>query len=131
MPCNCEYLNADDLEIEISRVYCLLEEIRTGKPVNPESERWNGYHPRVYNKVNRKRADRVVAKLCDILDKTTDLRLSRYSLEMQTWWRDHQKADRARLAKELKEDQQKALVESAQQKLSAEELAALKKWFLK
>jgi hypothetical protein len=47
------------------------------------------------------------------------------------WWEEHEAADRRREAQELKEAKEKALAESAKQKISREELAALKKWLLK
>jgi len=129
MPCNCDYMNSTGLEREISRVYCLLEEIETGKPVDTKSGNWDGYHPSVYGQVTRKQGDEAVARLCDILRKTKNVK--KYSLEMQMWWRDHQEADRAREEKERKDAEQKALAKSAMQKISKEELAALKKWLLK
>ena len=130
MPCNCDYMNPTGLEREISRVYCLLEEIETGKPVDTKSGNWDGYHPSVYGQpVGRKQGDEAVARLCGILRKTRNIK--KYSLEMQMWWRDHQEADRARERRERKDAEQKALAKSAMQKITKEELAALKKWLLK
>ena len=130
MPCNCDYMEANNLEREISRVYCLLEEIETGKPVDTKSGNWDGYHPSVYGQpVGRKQGDEAVARLCGILRKTRNIK--KYSLEMQMWWRDHQEADRARERRERKDAEQKALAKSAMQKITKEELAALKKWILK
>ena len=130
MPCNCDYMNPTGLEREISRVYCLLEEIETGKPVDTKSSHWDGYHPSVYGQpVGRKQGDEAVARLCGILRKTRNIK--KYSLEMQMWWRDHQEADRARERRERKDAEQKALAKSAMQKITKEELAALKKWLLK
>ena len=130
MPCNCDYMNPTGLEREISRVYCLLEEIETGKPVDTKSGNWDGYHPSVYGQpVGRKQGDEAVARLCGILRKTRNIK--KYSLEMQMWWRDHQEADRARERRERKDAEQKALAKSAMQKITKEELAALKKWILK
>lgn len=58
----------------------------------------NGYHPNVYNKpVN---GDKLVAELCAAL-MITDV--TKYSLEMQIWWRDHQAADRERIAREKRD----------------------------
>jgi hypothetical protein len=123
-------MNPTGLEREISRVYCLLEEIETGKPVDTKSGNWDGYHPSVYGQpVGRKQGDEAVARLCGILRKTRNIK--KYSLEMQMWWRDHQEADRARERRERKDAEQKALAKSAMQKISKEELAALKKWLLK
>ena len=90
MPCNSDYMEANKLELNISRVQCLLDEL-DGKPWNQHD--WNGYHPKVYNKVNGSLANKLVRQLCSKL-KTTDV--TQYSLEMQMWWRDHQEADAAR-----------------------------------
>ena len=126
MPCNCDYMEANSLEREISQVYCLLEEIEKGKSVPAGSSKWDGYHPKVYGKITREEGDIAVAKLCDILSKTKNVK--KYSLEMQMWWRDHQAADKKRIAEEKKDAQEKALAKSASKKLSKKELEALKKW---
>lgn len=80
MPCNSDYLEANDYERELSRVACLLDEL-DGKPI--DQSHWRGsagpYHPAVYSRcITKEDADRM------------------YSLEMQMWWRDHQAADKAR-----------------------------------
>lgn len=123
MPCNSEYLNATDLEVEISRVQCLLKEIRTGRPVDPTSSEWDGYHPDVYNRIDRAKADDVVGRLCTLLSKVPDI--TKYSLEMQIWWRDHQAADRKRRERERKAAQKQALQDRALEKLTEEERTAL------
>ena len=130
MPCNSDYMEANFIEREISRVYCLLEEAKTGQPVDSKSSEWQGYHPKVYNKnVTKKQADGAVAKLCGILAKSKDV--TKYSLEMQMWWREHQAADKKRREKELSESKEKELAEQGLQKLTEAEVAALKKWLLK
>ena len=94
MPCNCDHLEASKLERELSRVLLLLQELDTGVPVDPKSSDWQGYLNGVYNSVNlRRRADEATAALCSRL-KGTDV--TRHSLELQMWWRDHQAADRAK-----------------------------------
>ena len=95
MPCNCEYLNPTNLEQELSKVACLLDELR-GRPWNPDN--WKGYHPKVYGKATKELGDSLVAKLCSELQ---GLNVTTYSLEMQIWWRDHQRADKKRLKKEM------------------------------
>lgn len=112
MPCNCDHLEATNLEIEISRVACLLDEIK-GRKINKNN--WRGYHPEIYGKVTRRLGDEYTAKLCSIL-KEKDV--SKYSLEMQIWWRDHQKADEER----LEEEKECALKEIARLKKSQQEL---------
>jgi hypothetical protein len=53
------------------------------------------------------------------------------SRDLADWWDEHEEADRKREAKEQEQARQRALAESAMQKISREELAALKKWLLK
>ncbi len=110
MPCNCEYMNPNDLEVQISRVACLLGEL-DGVPWR--SRDWAGYHPDVYGQASRVLGDALTARLCSALQKAE---VSKYSLEMQIWWRDHQLADKKRVQRELaaakREEDRKALVES-------------------
>ena len=96
MPCNSDYMYAGNAEIYYSRVACLIDEV-DGKPITKEY--WNGYHPLVYNKlVSRELGDQLVSRLCERLQK---IDVSKQSLEMQIWWRDHQKADKDRLELEM------------------------------
>lgn len=123
MPCNCDHLEANQLEIELSRVLMLTEELNTGVPVDSHSSDWNGYKKGVYNGGDlKKRADEATANLCSRLQKTD---VSKYSPEMQIWWRDHQAADRAREAKEKQYGERNALRASGLSKLTSEERRAL------
>lgn len=123
MPCNSDYMNANRLEIELSRVLLLIKELETGKPVDIHSSEWGGYLSGVYNGGDlRKRADAAVADLCSRLQKVD---VSKFSLEMQMWWRDHQAADKKREAEEKKKAEQDALRAAARSKLTPEERAAL------
>jgi len=65
-------------------VYRFLEEL-AGKP--PRDIPWHYLH------ADQGDLDRLTAHLCERL-KSVDL--APYSLELQMWWRDHQKADRDR-----------------------------------
>ena len=95
MPCNSDYMNATQMEHEMSRVFDLLDELK-GKPFC-DSE---GYHPKVYNKgLSKSDCDTAVAKLCGALQ---DVDVTQYSLEMQMWWRDHQRVDAKRVKTEVK-----------------------------
>ena len=123
MPCNSDYMQSNELEIRTSQVYCLLNEIKTGVPVNPQSNYWQGYHPEVYCKATRQQSDQVVAELCNILSKKKSIK--KYSLEMQIWWREHQQADARRLQKEQEKQEQEKLKKQALNKLSAKEKKAL------
>lgn len=97
MPCNSEYMNPTGYEVAISRVACLLDEL-SGKEC--KDSWWHGYHPSVYCNVTNDLGDSLTADLCQKLQK---LDVSKYSLEMQIWWRDHQKADKERVKKEIQQ----------------------------
>ena len=101
----------------------LTEELNTGIPVDSRSSDWNGYKSGVYNGGDlKKRADEATANLCSLLQKTD---VSKFSPEMQIWWRDHQTADRAREAKEKAEAERNTLRASGLSKLTNEERKAL------
>jgi predicted Rossmann fold nucleotide-binding protein DprA/Smf involved in DNA uptake len=126
MPCNSDYMEASSFERRMSQVVCLLEEIATGIPVDPTSGNWQGYHPSVYNGAMKKEeADKLVERLCSILKNTDPKKIKEYSLEMQVWWRDHQKADAQRDALEKSKQHEEQLRKQALSKLSKAERNAL------
>lgn len=90
MPCNSDYMNPSNEEVDLSKVYSLLDEISTSKL---DKSNYNGYHPKAYGLSSKDKLDKAVAKLCNILKK---IDVKNYSLEMQIWWRDHQIADKNR-----------------------------------
>lgn len=116
MPCNSDYMEASGYEKAMSQVACLLDEIN-GKPI--DRSHWGGYHPRIYSRgVSKAEADAMVARLCSFL---RDADVMRYSLEMQMWWRDHLKADEARIERERREVDAAAERNAALAKLTPEE----------
>lgn len=109
MPCNSDYMNATQHDINLSVVYGLLDELETSKlPKNFG----NGYDSRIYGQgLSKEHLDEKTEELCSKLQNTD---VSKFSLEMQMWWRDHQKADKERLIKEIEDkateqERQKAL----------------------
>lgn len=107
-----DYLYPTNYEVQISRVACLLGEIE-GRQC--ESDWWKGYHPDVYGKVTNELGNSLIAQLCDLLQKES---VTKYSLEMQLWWRDYQKADKERLDREIQERTAAAEKEAALAKLT-------------
>ena len=92
MPCNSDYLEPNGIEIELSKVYQLLDELN-GKKL-PKSY-GDGFDKRVYDKrFEKKDLDEKVRELCSSLKLEPDV--TKYSLELQIWWRDHKKVDRKR-----------------------------------
>lgn len=94
MGCNTDYMAAKANEIQLSRVACLLDELDTGCAIN--KSHWSGYHPLVYSQ--NFNADAMVSELCEKLQSTD---VSKCSLEMQMWWRDHVEADKQRANNEV------------------------------
>lgn len=98
MPCNSSYMDPTNLEKDLSTVYGLLDELKTGKL--PENF-GDGFDSRVYNQhLTVTDLHFKVKSLCKKLQKTD---VTKFSLEMQMWWRDHQAADKKRVAQELEE----------------------------
>jgi hypothetical protein len=92
-------MNPTELETNLSKVYGLFDELRTGKL---PKEFGTGYDKRVYNRgITQQKLNEKVEELCSLLKKKKDI--TKYSLEMQVWWRDHQKADKEREKKEAKQ----------------------------
>lgn len=81
----------------------MLDELNGKKRIN--REHWQGYHPRVYNRISRLDADKLTEELCSRLQ---DVDVSACSLEMQIWWRDHQEADKAKAKSALSAAKKKA-----------------------
>ena len=62
MPCDSSYMRANDYEVRLSQVACLLDELN-GK-VGIDKSDWGGYHPKVYNR--RADGDALVSELYNI-----------------------------------------------------------------
>jgi len=103
MPCNSDYMRANPIEISLSVVYGLLDEIKTGKL---PKDFGSGYDQRIYNKgFSKNHLDKKTEELCTLLQ---NLDVTKHSLELQIWWRDHQNADRERILKEMAAVKEKA-----------------------
>jgi hypothetical protein len=122
MPCNCNYMNPNDFEIEASKAAAFLDEIKTGKLKN---KYLSGYHPKFYGKsISQGEIDDLTAKLCK---KCSEIDVTKFSLELQMWWRDHQEADKKRLKKEMKKAREKNEIKKALSKLDPHEVELIKK----
>ena len=129
MPCNGGFGHHDygpgkDAK-EASCVAELLAELDGEAPPNPESY-GTGYHPRTYG--NPDVWDDMTAELCRRLRAVEDeegFGIGRYSLEMQIWWRDHQKRDAEREERERTEELARQARLAALAKLSLEERKVL------
>ena len=116
MPCNSDYMNATNNEVNLSIVFGLLDELQTG--ILPK-DFGNGYDKRAYCHYEDELLDVKTEELCNHLQ---GIDVSGYSLEMQMWWRDHQKADKKRVSKELFD-----LIKEADKKIALSKLSQYEK----
>lgn len=112
MPCQCD--PPSWWEIQSERVSELLRESR-GEPFNHK----NPHHSWRTSEWNLDKATAALCAWCKVND------VSRCSLEMQIWWRDHQEADRQREKKEAEDQRDRAIRQAAIAKLTVEERRAL------
>jgi len=113
MPCKSDGPYYDSVALAVILIYRHLDEL-AGKP--PKDRPWH------YLSADRSELDRLTALLCDGL-KFVDV--TRYSLELQMWYRDHQAADKAREERVAKENALEARKQDALAKLTDEECRLL------
>lgn len=124
MPCSSSHCEPTAREIELTKVYCVFDELNG---LGSEPDKWKGgYHPKVYGQVISNRdADDLVAEACSRLGLLSQTALGMCSFELQMWWRDHQAADARRVGR----DRARAVLEEKRTqglaKLTREEKKAL------
>ena len=124
MPCNCDYMNPQGLEVEVSKLYCVRDELRQNMII-PESW-WRGYHPEVYGQMpSVEKRDKIIQAICSHLSSLAPGEIGQLSLETQLWWRDHQRADQERERREAQEAILSTIREQALSKLTPKEKEAL------
>lgn len=97
MACINEHMNASEGEIELSIIFGLLDEL---KGIELPKNFGDGYDKRTYNKgFSQEFLNRKTNELCKKLQK---IDATKYSIEMQTWWKNHKHQDRERLKREIK-----------------------------
>ena len=112
MPCESEYLRHTDREEESGRVLEFLKEI-SGEPFDHDKPSYYG---------NVATLDEDTARLCSWC-KSHDV--PGQSLELQLWWKRHQKADAMREAAEHEQAERKRIAGEARNKLTPAERKAL------
>jgi hypothetical protein len=116
MPCSCAGMEPSSVSIKMSQVLCCLDEL-AGK--SWEKRDWEGYHEKAYQRrFTQKDADKLVSHLCELLQQTD---VTKYSLELQMWWRDHQREDKERIERELADAELKEEKAAALAKLTTYE----------
>ena len=123
MPCSSSHMDSTLLEQELSRVFAFLDEVNY--KITEHSENFgSGYDDRVYGKATQRLLDYKTSLLCATITNTSRP-LSKFSLELQLWWRDHQRLDAARAKTKELALSNKSLRESGLAKLLPEEREAL------
>lgn len=124
MACRSDYMEASSLEIEGSRVLTFLDEIKRGIPPSPNYLR--GYHPEAYSPcLSPKILNEKTAELCELCEQHK-ISSPTFSLELQIWWRDHQRGEERRKFEDACELKQNDLRKSGLSKLTSDERKALK-----
>jgi hypothetical protein len=116
MGCRSDYLEPTARERELGLVLSLLAELDGQQVDHSKATYAFGYENR------RDDLDARTAELCARCQATD---VTRYSLELQIWWRDHQAADRRRQEKEAADGERQRKIAAAKSKLSPEELELL------
>lgn len=86
MPCNCDHMEPTKHEQESKKVLGFLKEL----------DKYTGEIPFYGMPEQIHEQTALLCKECQTRDVT------KHSLELQLWWRDHQEADRQKLLKEQK-----------------------------
>jgi hypothetical protein len=115
VPCTYDEPEPDARQIYLSQALCALDEL-DGKKFDPAWWR-NGCYPRA-GTMSATEANNLVANLCSRLQDIESSFLSNYSLELQMWWRDHQKDDTKRIREEILKHKQDADRRAALAKLT-------------
>lgn len=123
MGCQSNYQEANQLEIENSKVLALLEELETGKL---PSYFGNGNHKLVYNISTKQVVDESVSILCKKLKQIKKEEIKAKSLELQLWWREHQKEDRERAVAAKNSKKDKLELELLKKTLTTKQISLIK-----
>lgn len=96
MPCNCDYMEPTARERELGKIKSLLDELDRKEFNHAKSD----MHPEVYNQgITTVTADVWISELCQRCRRIDHIgELTKFSLELQMWWRDHQIKDAKHLA---------------------------------
>ncbi len=124
MPCNSDHMEPSALEKELTKAYCVLDELNG---LGSEPDKWKGgYHPKVYcQRISASEADALVAEACRRVRALSDEQIGECSLELQIWRRDHYLIDKERVAKDKERAIKQQLRQDGMLKLTREEKEAL------
>lgn len=119
----CEGPRDEDVFRHVGLVECLLDELNGVDRSDIIRQPWK--HPAASDTYFAKHSDSRTALLCERLRKED---VAKRSLELQMWWRDHKKRDKARVMQLLADARERGTVDDAVDGLSAyeRELAGVK-----
>jgi hypothetical protein len=128
MPCNSDYLEPTNLEVELQRAAILLIYVR--KALNQKPEPWL---TKAAKSIYGEGGKRAIPLLCAALKSLPPRSIAkivynaknRTARDLADWWEDHQAADREREKSERERMKQRKLRSSALSKLSKGEREAL------
>ena len=106
-----------EVEMKMHKLRLLMEEYRTGIHVDSELYCADGHA--VIEGHTQRDLDHSTRLLCSRMREEQNI--SKYSLEMQIWWRDHQIADKKREEEMLEDVKRRSIKETALSKLTREE----------
>lgn len=113
MPCDSSYMEPSKRERDSLRIRSLLKELKL--PVSKGDE--------CYGDVSS--LDKDVRTLCAHLGKLSKAEILNCSLELQIFWRDHQKADKDRRIREAQNEAKELIKQKGLAKLTPAEKKAL------
>ena len=120
MGCNCDYMEPTREELECSRLACLIDEL-DGIPI--DKNRWEGFHPKIYCQTYDKYNSpyNKGEMLYKLLARLRSDDVTRYSLEMQIWWRDYLKVEKEKTKTNNQKEKDKIDKAKAYNKLTDQE----------
>jgi hypothetical protein len=115
MPCDSSHMHASQREQESARVRAFLREVGQPAPASAQPDHYYG---------NVATLDADTAALCDWCRANPEAVLGQ-SLELQIWWRDHQRADEKKADEAVARARREQLKRIGLSKLTPEERKAL------
>lgn len=130
MPCNCDYLEPNDTEIESKRAAELLVYVLTKNKMTVENWIKEASND-IYG--NSKKLNWLVVNLCKICSEMSERDKKeivynakcKMSRRLADWYEEHLEADKQRIKEESSENKTKRLKKIALSKLTKSEIAAL------
>lgn len=119
MPCQSDYTEPNLLEIECSKLYLFLGELKGVKLEKEKRDQYlDGFHPNAYCMDRTRLVKKINSMTAQLCTKMKSANVAACSLELQMWWRDHQALD-------LQREKRESAAEKAKQK-KVQEISEIK-----